>query len=116
MKQLYVAPSYRVNKKLLFGIGVGLIDGITWSVYNDGFDIYTSQFAKAIVRYNILDKRVTPYVGLDAGALDSSLLLGAEIGFMFRSRRGSGLHLAFLSEYLIDFDDNYICGKIGWTF
>ncbi len=136
---LILTPGYRINKFLFIGtsFGVGMID---WSFiipytttslpeldtyYND--KVYGSVFsatasAALSIRYNILAKRVTPYIEVwGGGALPLSgwklstsyydtfggelgnlflsktplvtPIFGGDVGMMFRTRRGGGLNI-----------------------
>lgn len=112
---LEVAPSYRINRSFLVGLGIGLYYSQDHPRNKDGSDVLLETFA----RYNILNRRVTPFIGLNLGVRtgvrsNEDFLIGLDAGCMFRNRRGGGPFAAFFCNHN---DGYYAIGyKAGWTF
>ncbi len=110
---------YRFNKKLSAGIGVGM----------EGFDRFKVLPIFAHLRYEPFDKRVRPYLSIDAGygvALNSSsswneysggLMLQSAIGLQFSNRSGGGIFLELGQKFQWATEESAWNGNVNeWRF
>ena len=123
---LEIAPSWRLNEHFLAGIGIGYMNDTYRTYYTsydyyhdnyyyyDDYDQYNGLLLETFARYNILSKRITPFMELNLGVFDYECKFGLEAGCMFRNKRGGG---PFVSLFFNLLDDDEIVGfKAGWTF
>ena len=122
---LEIAPSWRLNEHFLAGIGIGYMNETYKNDYygqyynghynNNYYDNYNSLLLETFARYNILSKRITPFMELNLGVSASDgFKFGLESGCMFRNKRGGG---PFVSLFYNSLDYWNIVGfKAGWTF
>lgn len=108
----FVTPSLCFKNKIIVGVGLGA------AVYEN----YDSNFlCKIIGRYLFLEKSFTPYLGIETGFGRNAggfqgLMAGVDLGCMIRNKKGGGLQIGIIFDYLIDDSVGFGGLKLGWTF
>lgn len=151
-----IIPGYRFNKYLFLGGSLGILKYSTAGhSYHDDYDVpyYSNHHweydsiesaiyidAGLYLRYNILQRRSTPYLAFRlGGAYDVSAgtdyyydeygvslglsrfrpFIGVDLGWMFRTRRGGGFHIGMGPKLVAPFHYDFpweFGFKLGWTF